>query len=283
MPVPRAGSAVEVYSQTAGTWLPATVLAVDGGDLHVRYILLDSSAREKWATASEWREPVIADSRKVASSRRALPPPRRGTAAAYVASDRPGTAPAATQPTRAPKRPAAISPATEPLKVGDSHMQVFSASAGRWVDALVVEVDRAGGGYRVSYVVAGDQRQKWVDAADVRRFNPVAAGQDTQTQGQVALAHRLPAPQLAVGEPCEVFSASAATWVRATLLEIDNGEAVRRISTLYSLSKFYPTRVRLTQRSVVSSMCGTGSAVLHERNGSLSTCQKSDQLTSEVI
>ena len=137
--MPRAGSAVEVYSQTAGTWLPATVLAVDGGDLH---ILLDSSAREKWATASEWREPVIADSRKVASSRRALPPPRRGTAAAYVASDRPGTAPAATQPTRAPKRPAAISPATEPLKVGDSHMQVFSASAGRWVDALVVEVDR---------------------------------------------------------------------------------------------------------------------------------------------
>ena len=235
MPPPRAGNTVEVYSQTAGTWLPATVLATDGDDLHVRYLLFDGSAREKWATTSEWREPVVADSRKAASSRRALSPPRRGTAAAYVASGRRGTAPAATQPTRAPQRPAASSLATEPLRVGDSHIQVFSASAGRWVDALVVEVDRAGGGYRVSYVIAGDQRQKWVDAVDVRRLSPVA-DQDTQTQAQVALAHRLHEPQLAVGTPCEVFSASAAMWVRATLLQIDNGEAVRRISTLFSVS-----------------------------------------------
>ena len=237
---PRVGSAVEVYSQTAGSWLPATVLAVDGDDTHVRYTVSDGSTREKWAAGAECREPVVAHARSVATApHSALPPRRRGTAAPHVVSERFITRPDLGPPPTQPKKSA---PAIEPLRVGDSHIQVFSASAGRWVEAAVVEVDDSvGGQYRVSYGVGGEQRQKWVSAADVRTTTPVF-GQFKQTQEQAAPARRS-SVQPAVGSACQVFSTSAATWVRATLLELDGGDAVRFAPTICPMPNFSQTHL----------------------------------------
>jgi hypothetical protein len=247
--VPRVGGAVEVYSQSARTWLPATVLAVDGGDVHVRYTLADGSVREKWAlSSSECREPPAAPPAGAAAGRAgprsfvgrhtardagrrtaSSPPPRRGAAASYVAPARSGTAPE-------PMRPHRLAAAVEPRAVGEPRVQVFSASAGRWVAASVVEADRATGECRVSYDVGGEKREKWVGAGDVRREPearpdpPFAAAQvDKQAQMDVVPAQQSNV-RLAVGSACQVFSASAAMWVTATLLELDNGEAVRQIS-----------------------------------------------------
>ena len=211
----------------------------DGGELHVRYVLLDGSAREKWATAADCRQQAVPDTGSVAT-RRALPPPRRGAAAAHGVPGHPGTAQAPQSLAQAPARRTAFLSATTPLRAGDAQVEVFSASAGRWVEAVVVEVDnRAGGEYRVSYVIDGAQRQKWVGGADVRRLSPALPRQDMQQRVQ-----HLNATELAVGTACQIFSASASTWVRATLLELDNGEAVRPTSFLCSANDLLPTCTR---------------------------------------
>ena len=226
--MPRVGEACEVYSLSANAWLPAVVLNVDGADVHVRYTGSQGS-RDKWATPAELRAAPASGPRPQAALRAAkrpsAPPPRRGAAAGYKPAVRSVTAAAAAAAaaTAAAAEPAARqSLAPQPLAVGDV-CEVFSASAGVWVEALVAEAvsDRGSRECRVSYAVPGaGRREKWVGAAEVRLAPPSPLASVVA----VAAATTAPAPQI-VGGACQVFSASAGIWVRATLLELDNGEA----------------------------------------------------------